>query len=241
MRRGALAALALLVSCGGEVPPAEEAPAERDPGAAPQSAAEQASPGSPSHDWLVVADTRIGPVTAETTERELIDQLGPSNVVRRDAYLAEGFCAPGSVLYPGAPDEVEILWTDTTYAAPASVRVSGADSRWRTTVGVRVGSTLAELEQKAGGPVVFGGFGWDYGGGASWAEPGARENATIGLQLAPDPDSTERVATDPSYAEVLGERTVRSDHPIVRRLGVRVERMSVYLGRASGEHECKLP
>jgi hypothetical protein len=188
----------------------------------------------------VVADSRIGPVTADVSERSLIEQLGADQVVRREAHVGEGFCAPGSVLHPGTPDEVEVLWTDTTYTQPASVRVSGEDSRWHTNQGVEVGTTLAELERKAGRPVEFSGFGWDYGGGASWTEPGAGEGRIV-LQLAPNPDSVARVANDPAYREVLGERRVRSDHPIVRRMDVRVERMSVYLGREPGNHECRLP
>jgi hypothetical protein len=212
-----------------------------------QTDGQSPAPGQPGaddqapHDWLVVADTRIGPVTAETGERALIALLGPANVVRREAHIGEGFCAQGSVLYPATPDEVEVLWTDSTHALPATVRVSGKGSRWRSSQDVRVGTTLQELEQKAGKPIAFTGFGWDYGGGASWAEPPGQGDATIVLQLSPDPDSMAAVARDPAIREVLGDRQVRSDHPIVRRLAVRVERMSVPFGRAAEEHECRLP
>jgi hypothetical protein len=240
-----LVCVGLALGCGGERPSADGSAEQQPDSEQPAPPAGQPDASAPTpHDWLVVADTRIGPVTAETSERALIELLGAANVERREAHIGEGFCAPGSALYPGKADEVEVLWGDTTYTEPATVRVSGAGSRWRSVLGVQVGTALAELERIAGGPVQFSGFGWDYGGGASWTEPAGQGGGegTIVLQLAPDPDSFAALAREPGYREVIGERQVRSDHPIVRRLNVRVERMSVPLGRpVGGEHECRLP
>ena len=207
-----------LGACGGSTP------AEGDP-----------------HDWLVIPDTRIGPVTGTSSESDLIALLGNARVIRREAHIGEGFCATGSALYPGTPDEVEVLWSDSTYTRPAIARVSGAEGRWRSMRGVRVGSSLAELEQIAAEPVRFSGFGWDYGGGSSWSEETPEGSALILLRLAPNPDSVARVANDPRYPEILGDRQVSSDHPLLRRLDVRVERMSVSFSGITDEHECARP
>jgi hypothetical protein len=217
--RSAAALAWLLAGCGGAPPPEPDEP----------------------HDWLIVAETRIGPVTRASTEQSLSALLGPENVVRSEAHIGEGFCVPGSVLYPGAPDEVELLWTDTTYSAPAVVRVAGEGSRWRTTLGVGVGTSLAELEAKAGAPLEFSGFAWDYGGGASWPEPPGQDTTIIVLDLAPHPDSLAAASNDPRYGEILGDRTVRSDHPLMERLDVRVERISIRIGTLPPEHQCAAP
>jgi hypothetical protein len=232
----------LLLACGRDVPsdePGGGAPVDGTP--APDSATPDASAAAPPHDWLIVPDTRIGPVRRGTTERALTQLLGEERVVRREAHIGEGFCATGSRLYPGTPEELEVLWSDSTYSEPAAARVAGARSRWRTSRGVGVGTSLSELERVAGAPVEFGGFGWDYGGGATWTESTAEASGTIVLELAPNPDSSSVVASDPRYSEILGERTVRSDHPLIRRLDVRVERLTVRLGRWPTEHECALP
>jgi hypothetical protein len=235
-----LAALAG-VGCGGE--PSREVgdPPGTDSTPAGEPPRDSASPPAPSHDWLIVADTRIGPVDGTTTEQALIELLGAERVVRREAHIGEGFCAPGSALYPGTPDEVEVLWSDSTYSAPAVVRVAVEGSRWRSGLGVAVGTTLAELQEKTGRPVELSGFGWDYGGGASWSEPAGESQGTLALELAPNPDSLGAVSTDPRYPEILGDKTVRSDHPLLQRLDVRVERIGVRFGRPMTEHECSAP
>lgn len=225
----------LLVACGDRASSADRGDSADAPRADSPAAA------APAHDWLIVPDTRIGPVREGTSERALIELLGAGQVVRREAYIGEGFCAPGSLLYPGSAEELEVLWADSTYSAPAAARVASVGSRWRSARGVGVGTTLGELEQIKGATVEFGGFGWDWGGASSWNEPGAEGSGTIALELAPNPDSLTVVSADPRYPEVLGERTVGSDHPLVRRLDVRVERVTVRLGTWPAEHECALP
>ena len=223
-------------ACGGS-----ERPADGAPGDAPGSGASDVEPAPPAveapHDWLVVADTRAGPVSDTTSEQDLIGLLGPQQVTSRDVYLAEGFCAFGSVLYPDTPDELEVIWTDSTRSLPSAARLSVAGSRWRSSEGVAVGTSLAELEQKSGGPVEFMGFGWDYGGGSSWREGGG----TLALRLAPNQDSLDRVMRDPALMQVMGEQLVRSDNPLIARLDVRVDRMMVSFGRPADDHQCKLP
>jgi hypothetical protein len=106
---------------------------------------------------------------------------------------------------------------------------------------VRAGVTLAELEAIRGGPISFTGFGWDYGGRAGWGDEAGGAAGGLTLELAPHPDSTLRAATDPRYPEVLGEDTVRSDHPLMPRLDVRVERITLRFAAQPGESPCPTP
>lgn len=182
-----------------------------------------------------ITDSGIGPVRLAMSESDLIGLFGPDAVVRHDSYVGEGYCAPGSRVFPDRETEIEVQWSDRTYAVIASLALGRPDSPWRTPAGVRIGSTLKELESLAGQPIQFGGFGWDYGGGATWSEG----DLSIGLRLGATPESEAEVRADPRFPELLGERTVRSDHPVARRLDIVVER--IYLrgpGRPETEYEC---
>ncbi len=183
---------------------------------------------------LVTADA-VGPVKLSAGMAELESSLGSSVVRASHASIGEGFCAPGSLIFPETDREMEVIWADSSRTTLAHIVITGGGSRWRTPEGVGVGTTLAELEFIAGGPIEFGGFGWDYGGGLAWTE----EELDVVLRLTTDPALEAEVANDPRYVEVLGEGMVRSDHPIARRLGITVDRLVVSgAGRADVQYEC---
>ena len=188
-------------------------------------------------EWLIVPGERIGPVTADRSEADLIALLGDSVAVQSDVYIAEGFCVPGTVVYPNTADALEIIWRDSTRARPAVIELSetNADSvaRWHTAEGVRLGTTLVELEALNGQPFGFGGLGWDYGGwSGDWGDGAlAAMGRTINLRFSEHPDSAFAAMQDPRSGEIYGERTVRSDHPVARLAGVRVVTIALRLGR----------
>ena len=196
-----------------------------------QASAQARAPGADS----VISREGIGPVRVSMSEGELVEALGAESVERFDAYIGEGFCAPGSRVFPDTDAEIEVLWSDPTYSVIAAVRVERDGSPWRTPDGVGVGSTLRELEASAGAPVEFSGFGWDYGGRATWSEGDLR----LGLTLAATQESESAVSADARYVELLGERRVQSDHPLVRRLSVFVVQASLAgLAAVETEYEC---
>jgi hypothetical protein len=118
------------------------------------------------------------------------------------------------------------------------VRARKSNAPWHTAAGVRIGNTLPELERLAGAPVTFSGFGWDFGGGASWEEEGGR----MGLRLSIDPASNELLSDlsnrDPRTNDLFGDRAVRSDHPIAQQLRIVVEEMVFNWGPVADEHDC---
>jgi hypothetical protein len=107
-----------------------------------------------------------------------------------------------------------------------------AGSRWRTSRGVRIGTTLPELVRIARKALTFSGFGWDYGGGLAWSET----TGTIGLRLSLMHD--EAVAKLPRADEIYGDREVRSDHPVVQRARITVDEIIMSWGSHAGEHDC---
>lgn len=188
--------------------------------------------------WEVVPGRSWGHVDAETSEVELEHRYGPGVVARGEVYLAEGICTPGTRVFPGAPWEVEIAWADSARTRPAFARATGSEAPWHTPAGVRLGATLEELERIRGEPLRFSGFGWDYGGRLRW------EEGDGGLRLLVGPDSASNrrlhgdLRDDARSDELFGERSVRSDHPLVRALVIRAERMTLGWEEPAIQRDC---
>lgn len=182
--------------------------------------------------WVIVAGERVGPIGRETTEEDL---AGLGAVERVPVWFGEGFCIEGTAAFAGTPEEILITWESEDYTRPASIRVTKAGSRWRTSSGIEIGMRLDELEALNGGPVAFSGFGWDYGGRlSSWEGGRLGEDhdlaESISVVVAPDPDSLYSLGMGSETRAVYGEQTVRSDHPLVRGLDVHVVEIETYLG-----------
>jgi hypothetical protein len=210
-RRAILAMLVLLVSMG---------------------AAPQKRPSGPSVSFTISASQQFGPIR-ETTTRADLHSLFRGAVKDGDVNIGEGLCANGTVVFPGTADEIDVAWQDERHTRVAFVRTTRAGGRWRTTKGVRIGTTLNELVRTAGTVLTFSGFGWDYGGGLHWSEP----TGSIGLRLMLNRDDT--LAALPRADEIYGDREVRSDHPVIRRARITVDEITVSWGRHTGEHDCR--
>lgn len=192
---------------------------------------------APNPDWLIVPNDRIGPVTASSSEADLHATLADSALVPGEIYLAEGVCTDGDILYPGAADQLNIAWADSARTHPAFLQVAGTGSRWSTDSGIRVGTTLKELETIRGEAITFSGFGWDYGGGLNWGGPDAPYR--MSLRLQPDSASWQIAYQDPAVDDIFGDRPVRSDNPLIRRLNITVTSISVGFAAQFEEHDCR--
>ena len=195
--------------------------------------------GGRAPDRLLIPGQRIGPVTADTPEIELKEQLGAEVETGRAISIGEGFCVAGTLLFPGSPDAVEVAWSDSTRSRPAFARIRSPGARWTTPGGVHIGTTLKELEEINGEPVAFSGFGWDYGGTAAWTESAEEaDGGNLLLELAPDSASESSVRDHPRYSEIVGERTITSDHPLIQEMTIRVRGMSLGWREPGPQVEC---
>jgi hypothetical protein len=188
-----------------------------------------------ARDFQIVVGARFGPVQERTTHAELTTRFGRAAVLDTDISIGEGFCAPGTRVFVGTPDEIDITWQDAERSTVAFVRATKSGGRWVTPRGVRVGTPLTQLEQLAGAPVTFSGFGWDYGGGLEWKESGS----SIGLRLAIESDDAAQSMRAPEADAIYGDKPVRSDHPLVRRLRIRVDEITQTWGPHHGERDCE--
>lgn len=145
--------------------------------------------------------------------------------VIRPYYIGEGFCVPGALLFADTDDELEIAWQDSARTRISMVTARRTAGRWATPAGVRVGTTLAELEELNGGPFTLSGFGWDYGGGlGSWENGRLAGTLTEGIHFRFDADDDALLALGggPAVEALHREQLVRSDHPSAQRAGITV-------------------
>jgi hypothetical protein len=192
------------------------------------------TPVPSSFSFEVVPGERFGPIREDTSRQALASLVSPGALVDGEVSIGEGFCTGGARVFPGGADEIEVVWQDASRARVAFVRARAPGGRWRTPRGVRVGTLLTDLERLAGGVITFSGFGWDYGGGTSWREAAGE----IGLRLDIHPLDAPKAA-GPEANGIFGDRPVRSDHPVIRALRVRVEEMVHSWGPHDEERECR--
>ena len=182
----------------------------------------------------VVVGQRFGPIRETTSRAELETFFGASALRDTDVHIGEGLCTRGTRVLEKTPDEIDVAWQDAARTRVAFVRAGRPGGRWVTRRGVRVGMRLPELERLAGSVLTFSGFGWDYGGGLSWSE----EGAGLGLRVTLDPEDNQIAHTLPGSDSIYGDRPVRSDHPLIRRLRVSVDEMMQSWGTHAGEYDC---
>lgn len=187
----------------------------------------------PPTSFEIVVGERFGPIR-DTTSRADLERLFGAAARDADVNIGEGLCASGTRVFEQTPDEIDIAWQGGARTRVAFVRAARPGGRWVTRRGVRVGMRLSELERLAGEVLTFSGFGWDYGGGMSWSEGGA----SLGLRVGLDPEDNQIAHTLPASDSIYGDRPVRSDHPLIRRLRVSVEEMVQSWGTHVGEHDC---
>lgn len=99
--------------------------------------------------WLIVASAENGAVTLQTTRKDLVRLYGAPNVVDQEVDIGDGEMQSATFLFRNDPErKIEILWKDPdTKTAPQSADISGRKSRWHTTHGITLGTSVSQLER----------------------------------------------------------------------------------------------
>lgn len=179
----------------------------------------------------IAVGKRFGAVTVSTTRAQIAGIYGKANVKDAEISGPEGTTFPGTVVYgKRAADRFEIIWVDPkTKRKPELVRVSDAKTRWKTSHGITIGTSLKTIEKLNGKPLTLNGFGWDLGGGViSWNGGKLAKECYGKLLLTFDAIGEEKL-TEKEASKVMGEREVRSNSPVMRKLDVRVEELALSL------------
>ena len=174
--------------------------------------------------WTFEPGVAFGPLTANSSEQDLIAAYGAAAVQPEAVSLGEGETEPGSLVFGDDPlRRFEVAWTDTLQRrAPSFVLLMGDTTLWHGTHGVPLGVPLERLEQLNGKPFGMAGYGWDYGGAVlSWKEGQlAGLEGRLALALAPS-------RPDADVSQVLGDGEFLSSDSAVRALRPRISRLVI--------------
>jgi hypothetical protein len=193
-------------------------------------AAALGSPSSAAPSRLIVPGERLGPVGPHASLDDLRLALGRSNAVPEKVLDQDGSRVPGAVLYPGDPRRrIEIAWSDTSgHRRPAWARVRGRATAWRTPAGIRVGTSLLELEKLNGRAFTIWGFGSERAGRIRSWKGGAlddemSEDAWVSLRLPTRATSREIAAVSQGGVFPSGDPSLRRLNPRVGEIVIRFD------------------
>lgn len=204
-------------------------PANTTPTAAPpvsSIATPEATASVAVSEEFLITENGFGPITAESTQVSLEERFGKEQVKAGEIPGAEGLMLPGLLVFPDQPDkQVSVFLTEETPPRVSHLQLAGQASQWKTTHGISLGTTLAELEKLNGKPFELTGFGWDYGGYVTDWKGGALEGMMIRL-LPANQDLSEEES-----AAVSGDQTIASDLAALAKADAKVSEISLVFVR----------
>jgi hypothetical protein len=205
--------------------PEDRASAAPDSVSLPQAshsrATESASP------WHILPGRAAGPLTAASSEADLVEHFGADAVKPTRIELGEGETAPGTVLFPNdSSRRAEILWRDTVSRTnPSRLILRGSQTKWTIGPEISLGTSLKDLERINGRPFTLAGFGWDYAGVITEWGGGRLDSALAGVKLYLEPGPAQYQSAP--YSQVLGDRDYSSALPPMQQLNPRVGQIFV--------------
>ncbi len=174
-------------------------------------------------DKTFVPGLRVGEVRIDSTPASLRRAYGPENVILRRLPAGEGTTLPGAILFRGTAAEMKVFWHPGRTRV-AYVEIGPQGRAWRSPFGIRIGLTVARVQQLNGRPFQI-----------------ERENDGHNCNSDWDPDKLSKrmvlcFATDEplSHADetrISRSRGPRSALPVVQRT-FRIHTMRIHLGRA---------
>ncbi len=171
--------------------------------------------------FLIDPQRNVGQITPTCSERDLIRIYGSRNVRRASIDVGEGETERGTILFPGTPDAVEILWK-RPFSHPLCLIISSPKTRWRTTERITVGTTAEKIERINRFPFRLTGFSWDYEGRSmSWGK------GKLAKELVLDFLPTCKVSVADERA-VTGDGIFSSAHPSMLRKKLTVVSIRIF-------------
>lgn len=173
-----------------------------------------------ARDRTIVPRERVGALLRTTPPRDIAKIFGAAAVKYGKVPAAEGAEHPGCFVHRGTADALRIGFVSNGRRIEF-IAIVGRN--WATTAGLRVGTTLAELERMNGGPFTLSGFDWDHGGIVQNKPPGK-----LPQFLTISTKTVNSQAVPPSeYNRISGDRQISSRHPVLAKVGVVVSGLSM--------------
>lgn len=164
-----------------------------------------------------------GAFSEQTTVADLQARFGASNVKLSDVPDALSGTRPGVVLFPDDPTRrayVRFYELEPLHHL-ASVTVNDVGSRWSGKLGVKIGTSLADLRQRNGAEFWLFGFDAEHGATVRDAWNAGALDVTEGerLYFGVDLRLREPVKDIPATAYPSGDESISSEDPRYPQLG----------------------
>lgn len=176
-----------------------------------------AGPAAAQSSFTIVPGKSFGDIKPNMTLADLKRIYGASNVHVGMLQPPHGDFPEqrGAVIFAETPREVEVFFEEGTDKIQWVI-VGRTDSVWKTVDGIRVGMSVAELQNSLGQPFEISPFGRD--GGGSIVDANNRDELRDLIVRISYPENLS--AADGAILE--GEKPFRSDNAAVRRAGLKV-------------------
>lgn len=177
-----------------------------------------------------------------TSAEALAARFGASNVTTGQVPWggAEGDTNEGTILFDHTSDaKLEVFWHDVENKRnPAWVSVRGRQSRWRTSTGITLGTSLRHIERLNRRPFRLLGFGTDVAGTVMNWSGGRLESqdapaCRVRIRLGPDWEKLEP-GRNQLVNQVTGERQYSSGHPAMQSLDPAVYEIFLSYAKTAG-------
>lgn len=170
--------------------------------------------------WTCVPGEKVGLISKNFTEADIIKAYGKENVSRQEISMGEGEVATSTVVFPKTDNEIFISWQlDKPFQVIKEILIENENSPWGTSQGVSIGTTLEELVKINGKDFQFAGFEWDYSGYTNDWQDG---RITKSLAVFLEPTNPEAV-----YPDLLGDELFPSNHPRTKAADLKVRSMII--------------
>ncbi|MCB1500916.1 MAG: hypothetical protein KDK07_14180 [Bauldia sp.] len=168
-----------------------------------------------------------GPFGADSSEALLRQVFGDDHIRDETIDGPEGTTLDATLVFPDDPERrlIVLWWDEAARTRPAAIIIR-EDSNWMGPGGVHLGAALTDVEAINGAPFALLGFGWDYGGAASFPE-GALAEIPGGcvLSLSFDLDWTRDFG--PEFDAIMGDQQIPSSDSVMRSADPRVSEIAV--------------
>ena len=123
------------------------------------------TPAIDSSLFIIEAGYSVGLITSASTVSDIQKAYGTENTLIQQINIGEGAMRPGIVVFPNTPNALEVIMdVPSATGTPQFIRISNRNTAWKTSNGISIGTSIAELEALNGRPFQLMGFEWDFSG-----------------------------------------------------------------------------
>lgn len=177
-----------------------------------------------SNDWMIIPSERIGPLirknlTEQNTVKNIQDAFGLENIKETEFSIGEGETILGFSIYHNTENEIEfhvnnkgVLFKFPSYNSYFYNNPDlSSQIKWEISNGVKIGSSISEVQKINGKVFELSGFEWDYPGVVSaWLDGKLPSELSIVFRQTATEIPTQ-------YEQITGDKIISSDNSVLQK------------------------